>query len=235
MRKSIQPLLNVCILSPMTSSGTIARARNPRGEGARLRDEIIEAASELLERGGSEAAITLRAVARQVGITAPSIYPHFANREEILSAVITRAFDAMVARLRLAVQGDQDPVARLRAAAHAYVAFAAEQPHRYRVLFERHRPPGAPAIREAETVEQMLGADAFAVLLNAVRDCIAAGASKAPSPVASATELWIALHGYVTLRAALAAFPWPDTDDVLESLITRLGWIEATPAAPDRL
>jgi AcrR family transcriptional regulator len=192
-----------------------------------LRAEIVEAASELLEQSGSEAAITLRAVARQVGISAPSIYPHFADREEILNAVLSRAFEAMVARLRVAVQGEQDPVARLRAVAHAYVAFAAEQPHRYRVLFERHRPPGAATIEKPETVEQMLGADAFAVLLDAVRDCITAGASKAPSPLAAAIELWVALHGYVTLRATAPEFPWPDSDEVLESLTTRLAWIEA--------
>jgi AcrR family transcriptional regulator len=194
-----------------------------------LREEIVEAASQLLEQSGSEAAITLRAVAREVGITAPSIYPHFANREAILSAVLTRAFDALLARLRVAVEGEADPVARLRAVAHAYVAFAAEQPHRYRVLFERHRPPGAATIETPETVEQMLGADAFAVMLDAVRDCIAAGASKAPSPVEAAIELWVALHGYVTLRSATSGFPWPDTDEILETLVTRLAWIEATP------
>src|SRR5258706_247191 len=126
-------------LMAMASSRTSARTRNPRGEGGRLRAEIVEAASELLEQSGSEAAITLRAVARQVGISAPSIYPHFADREEILNAVLSRAFEAMVARLRVAVQGEQDPVARLRAVAPAYVAFAAEQPHRYRVLFDGHR------------------------------------------------------------------------------------------------
>jgi len=213
----------------MTGPQTSNRTRNPRGEGARLRAEIVDAASALLEHSGSEAAITLRAVAREVGITAPSIYPHFADREEILSVVLTHAYEAIVARLRLAVQGEEDPVARLRAAAHAYVAFAAEQPHRYRVLFERHRPPGSATIKEAETVEQMPGIDAFAVLLDAVRDCISTGASKAPSALAAATGLWVALHGYVTLRAASSGFPWPDTDEVLDGLITRLAWIERTP------
>lgn len=218
----------------MATSRTRARARNPRGEGARLRDEIVEAASELLEQSGSEAAITLRAVARKVGITAPSIYPHFANTGEILSAVLTRAFDALLARLRVAVESEEDPVARLRAGAHAYVAFAGEQPHRYRVLFERSRPPGAAPIKHPEPVEQMVGADAFAVLLDAVRDCMATGASNAPSPLAAATALWVALHGYVTLRASTPEFPWQATDETLETLITRLAWIEAAPPEPER-
>jgi hypothetical protein len=45
------------------------------------------------------------------------------------------------------------------------VAFAAEQPHHYRVLFERFRPAGAATITGSWTVEQMLGAEAFAILL----------------------------------------------------------------------
>jgi AcrR family transcriptional regulator len=208
-----------------------ARTRNRRGEGARLREEIVDAASELLEQSGSEAAITLRAVARQVGISAPSIYPHFADPEEILHAVLARAFDALLARLRAAVRGDEDPVARLRAVVRAYVAFAAEQPHRYRALFERRRPPGAAPSKRPKTVEDMVGADAFAVLLDAVRDCVAAGASKAPSPLAAATELWVAVHGYLTLRVSTPEFPWLETDDVLEDLIARLAWIEAMPPA----
>jgi AcrR family transcriptional regulator len=194
-----------------------------------LREEIVEAAGKLLEQSGSEAAVTLRAVAREIGISAPSIYPHFANPGEIINAVLARAFDALLARLRVAVQDEKDPVARLRAVAHAYVAFAAEQPHRYRVLFERHRPRGAAPAKKSETVEHMVGADAFAVLLDAVRGCVAAGASTAPSPLAAAIELWVALHGYVTLRVNDPRFPWPDTDELLETLITRLAWIEATP------
>jgi AcrR family transcriptional regulator len=213
---------------------TRARTRNRRGEGARLRDEIVEAASQLLEQSGSEAALTLRAVARQVGITAPSIYPHFADREAILSAVLTRAFEAFEARLRLASEGEEEPVARLWATGHAYVAFAAEQPHRYRVLFERHRPRGAATLEKSSAVEHMLGAGAFAVVLDAVSDCIAAGSSKATSPLATATQLWVALHGYVTLRSSAPEFPWPDTDEILDALITRLAWIEQAPRGSER-
>jgi AcrR family transcriptional regulator len=210
-------------------SPTTTRTRNRRGEGGRLRAEIVDAASELLEEHGNEASISLRAVARRVGITAPSIYPHFADREDILRAVITRAVGELVARLRLAMQGQEQPVARLRAGCHAYVSFAAEQPYRYRVLFERRRPPGVTTLERSATVEHMLGADAFALLLNAIRDCIAAGSSTASSPLAAATQLWVALHGYATLRASVTDFPWPEHDELLDALIARLAWIGEAP------
>ena len=73
---------------------TTPRPRNPRGTGDRLRDEILIAAEELLRDMPGEA-LTLRAVARAAGITAPSIYRHFIDREAIIRAVVDRAFDEL--------------------------------------------------------------------------------------------------------------------------------------------
>ena len=69
-----------------------ARRRNRRGEGGKLRADILAGATELLERTGSEEAVTLRAVARQIGISAPSIYPHFPDRDAIVDAIVDDAF-----------------------------------------------------------------------------------------------------------------------------------------------
>lgn len=59
------------------------RERNRRGQGTRLRAEILAGATQLLEDSGSEEAVTLRAIARQIGISAPSIYSHFPDREAL--------------------------------------------------------------------------------------------------------------------------------------------------------
>ncbi len=57
-----------------------------------MRAEIVTGAAAVLEETGSEDAVTLRAVARRVGIAAPSIYGHFDDRDQILLAVIADAF-----------------------------------------------------------------------------------------------------------------------------------------------
>src|SRR5690348_4662738 len=101
------------------------RERNRRGEGGRLRADIVRAGADLLDESGDEQAVTLRAVARRVGITAPSIYAHFADRQAILLAVAVEAFAELHEQLELARDGaDADPVARLRAACAAYLEFA---------------------------------------------------------------------------------------------------------------
>lgn len=201
------------------------RRQNRRGQGDRLQDEILAAAGSLLERGAGDDALTLRAIARQAGITAPAIYAHFADREEILRTVVIRTFGELAATLVAQADRENGPRQRLFAVCRAYLDFAAGRPHHYRVLFERHRvaaeqvdqPPGRP------DVGSMVGADAFGVLLEAVRACIEAGASSATSPEAAATRIWIGLHGQATLRASLPWFPWPARDALLEDLIVRLG------------
>jgi hypothetical protein len=46
-------------------------------------------------------------------------------------------------------------------------------------------------------------------------------------------QLWVALHGYATLRAAANDFPWPDADALLDDLINRLAYIDP-PASGKR-
>jgi AcrR family transcriptional regulator len=62
-----------------------------RGEGSELRADIIAAAA-LIEETGSEQSVTLREVARRIGIAAPSIYEHFPSREAIVYAVVDDCF-----------------------------------------------------------------------------------------------------------------------------------------------
>ena len=70
---------------------SVRRARR-RGEGEKLRDEILVAVSELLDETNDELAVSIRAIADRVGVTAPSIYRHFADKDEMLSAVCAVVF-----------------------------------------------------------------------------------------------------------------------------------------------
>lgn len=212
------------------------RERNPRGQGARLRDEILDAATALLEESGREEAITLRAVARRANITAPSIYAHFDDRDSILTAVIDDAFDELIDALNDATGGIDDPVERLHAGCHAYLQFAVERPHRYRVLFGRQRDPELPLSTKPnigdpsggvvlDDAEAMTGLDAFRILVDSIADCAAAGRSDSQDPFADAAVLWSAMHGQASLRQNLPDFPWPDRHTMELAMIDRLARI----------
>lgn len=185
-----------------------------------LREDILAGATELLEQSGTEDAITLRAVGRQVGISANAIYAHFPDREAILEAVVEAAFVDLYAAVSAAGEGVADPVARLRAHCTGYLAFAEERPGRYQVLFGRNR--SFDSIPKADSVRTMIGGKAFGILVEGIENCVAAGRSASLDPVADATTLWIGLHGYATLRLTVPYFPWPADHAMLDTLLGRL-------------
>ncbi|GAA4238789.1 hypothetical protein GCM10022254_56160 [Actinomadura meridiana] len=196
--------------SDASAEGSSSFQGNRRGDGGRLRADIVEAATALLDEGGTEHAITLRAVARRVGIAAPSIYPHFADRDALLLAVCQDAFAVLEKALR-DVPEHPDPVDHLRAVCGAYLAFAREWPSRYRIMFgavwdagqAAERSPGLAADAAA------LGMTASDVLRGALAACAEAGRSGSVVPASDATALWVGLHGLAQLREAAPLFPWP--------------------------
>lgn len=207
------------------------RERNRRGEGGRLRADILEAASALLDETGDEQAVTLRAVARRVGIAAPSIYTHFPDRQAILVAIVRGAFTALREAMLAAQEGaGPDPVARLRAVCGAYLDFAAAQPQRYRVMFgglwNGAEALRSGAITEAEGAE--LGAESLQVLVAALAACAAAGRSASADPAADAIALWVGLHGLAHQRAVAPLFPWPE--GIAGTLVDRLARLEERAA-----
>ncbi|MFJ4920331.1 TetR/AcrR family transcriptional regulator [Streptomyces sp. NPDC088725] len=211
------------------------RTRNLRGEGLRLRGEILGAARELLEQTGSEEAITLRSVARQVGISAPSIYAHFADRDAIVDAIVADTFHDLAEVAQKAAASEQDPVDRLLALGHAYLRFAEEQPERYRVLFNRYRPLDAggpaPATAADPVVEGLVGGRAFAPLIDVITACVESGESDSRSPFEDAVALWVTLHGYSSLRQRMRTFPWPDEEPFVRTFILRAARV--TPRTRD--
>ncbi|MEV7865588.1 WHG domain-containing protein [Streptomyces sp. NPDC088124] len=199
-----------------------ARVRNRRGEGGRLREDIVSAAAALLDETGDERAITLRSVARKVGIAAPSIYPHFPDQPAIMLAVVQREFVTLEAHLHATAQkaGD-DPRDRLYAVCHAYLGYAQSHPERYRTMFGGLWMPtlGDNSLTEKDLVD--LGTTALQVLADILTDCAAAGQSSTTDPQQDAVTLWLSMHGLAHQRAASRLFPWP-ADSIADAIITRV-------------
>lgn len=193
------------------------RSRNPAGEGSRLRDELIAAAGRLLATGGDPDSLTLRAVAREAGISAPSVYLQFASKDDLLQAVVSANFAQFQQAIEASMTVGDDPAMRLFNGCRAYGAFANEHPGAFRVIFELPLPEWSD-LSEAD----LPGMSAFMVLVNGVAACIAAGVARPGDPFALATDIWIALHGMATLRQNLNGFPWPDPDWQLARILHAL-------------
>jgi AcrR family transcriptional regulator len=198
------------------SATTRARAR--RGEGAQLRELILTAASELLSETGREEALSLRAVAHRVGVTAPALYLHFPDKESIVEAVSSAAFDELDAVLASAGANAADPLERLQAQGCAYVAFARARPEHYRLMFMR-RPP---TVTQQPTDAELSAVAGFRHVIDTVAHCQAVGLiDRTETPTAIASALWAAVHGVAALLIAKPHFPW-GSPDALVTRVTRM-------------
>lgn len=195
----------------------VRRTPARRGSGEALRTEIIEAASDLLGESGDVSAMSLRAVARRVGIATTSIYLHFADIDELILAVKLKRFAELRASLEAALAAaGADPVERVRAIGRSYVAFGNEHPGHYRVMFSastRGQLSGPPGL--------FIGMDTFGVLVAEVGAALGLPATDRETH-AIATGLWAMVHGIVHLHTARPHFPWPDQDDLIDTMVDRL-------------
>jgi AcrR family transcriptional regulator len=197
-----------------------ARRRSARGHGAALRDDLLRAAMDLLRETGDEDAVSVRAVAQRVGVSVPSIYLHFTDKQALLDAVCEEVFEQLHVRLRRAGEAGADPFDALRRQGNAYVHFALENPEHYRiVLMKEHRPGGADG---GPPPDGVIAGGAFGYLVESVRACVAAGIYEG-DPVELALSLWAAAHGVAALLVAKPYFPWPDVDEFVDRTIFMAG------------
>lgn len=190
------------------------RTRARRGEGARLREEILEAAEALLLETGDESAVSIRAVAEAAGCTPPSIYRHFPDKNELLYAVCDRHFAKLDTIVAGAIDGVDDPIDALREAARTYVRFGIENPEHYRIMLCR-KPLAQPVAWDAERV--LDNAD-FRRLLDLNAAAIAKYGT-GQDPLVLTCAGWAAVHGLVTLYNDNPRFPWPDFDALVDTVV----------------
>ena len=223
------------------------RVKNPQGQGGRLRAELIAAADRLLGQTGDIEGLSLRAIAREVGIATPSIYLHFPDKSALVHAVLEARFEELAEAVRAAVTSAPDPAEQLRAGCLAYCRFATEHPNAYRVLFGRLRSTGEPALAPRPPLPSQgsggtaagqpdarnPGAAAFGVLVEGVAACMRAGIAPDGDPFRVATNVWTALHGIVSLRSATPGFPWPALERQIDDVLTGLVGLRHNPPAAE--
>jgi AcrR family transcriptional regulator len=193
---------------PMTKT----RQRNPRGQGERLRDDIIEAASRLLAEPDAPP-LTLRAVAREVGVAATSVYLHFDDIGSLTLAVVNHLFGELIRRQEEITE--TDPRQRVLAGALVYCEFGLASPGHYQLMF------ATPLPLPEYTPEHFPGWRAFQGLVERAAACIGTGPED-PRAFFTAQLIWQQLHGIVSLRISRSKFPWPPLEETVVTAVESL-------------
>src|ERR1700692_4235606 len=117
----------------MTTTQAALAASKPYHHGD-LRRALLEAAEAILEREGP-GGLSLRAVAREAGVSPAAPYHHFKDKDELLLAVGRNGFARLKAALAEAALSTEDRAARLPAIGLAYIEFAQAHPATYEVMY----------------------------------------------------------------------------------------------------
>jgi AcrR family transcriptional regulator len=178
---------------------------------------VLRAAVDLLTETGEEDAVSLRAVAQRVGVSVPSIYLHFADKQALLDAVCEEVFAALDVAMQSAAADAPNVFEGLRRQGVAYVHFAVANPEHYRIVLMRKHESEAGSYADL-----VMASGAFQHFVASVQECVDAGVFEG-EPDQLALRLWSAAHGLAALLVAKPYFPWPPLDELVDGVIGMAG------------
>lgn len=185
---------------------------------ALLRQEIIDAARDILAREGFEQ-LSMRKVAERIEYSPTAIYLHFEDKRDLVFQVCEETFGRLVTELESLEAEFKDPLVRLREGMRRYVAFGLRHPQHYLATFvavpheqlpediERYNNPGTNGMR------------ALGILAGIVQACVDSGKFRKVDTAVTSRSLWAALHGITALLIQMPNFAWGDQKAVVESVI----------------
>ena len=160
-----------------------------------LRNALIVAAAELIERNGTLDFSMAEAAAR-AGVSAAAPYRHFADKEELLRAVRELAILGLGhAADKTAAQHSAGSIDSILAMGHTYLGYAREKRAFFSLMWEDR---GDMAERRENVAEDHGG---FMILVNAVRAFCEANGDTSTNSLHLATQIWSMGHGIATLEA----------------------------------
>jgi AcrR family transcriptional regulator len=188
------------------------RERLPRGSGGQLREQIINTATEPIIASGDIKAPSTREVTRALDISAPSLYRHFADKDELLDAVCAKYYRQLGEVMQDAARDIPTALECLHALGMAYVQFAVTTPLMYRVATAA--PP-----RRGSDFDEALISSAFVHLQEVVQELIDQKFFPPGDPVAPALQLWAAAHGIASLLITKPYLPRGDAEALTNNVL----------------
>lgn len=163
----------------------------PRSDGEETRARLLTTTRDMVLEVGPDN-VSLREVARRVGISAPAVYRHFDDKDALILAACQQGFLVFSSYLVRAL-AEPTPLLRLRACGANYLRFGLENERDYRFIFMSQVPratsKGAP---KQDTT--------FQFLVDRVSECMKARILRKGDTEAVAATIWAHVHGLVSLR-----------------------------------
>lgn len=165
---------------------------NPTYYDGDLRRDLLDAALDVIVAEGPSA-LSLRAVARRVGVSHAAPKNHFPDKAALFTAIAVEGFEGLGGALRAAAVGADDPVSAVQASGAAYVDFAVSHPGHFRVMWR------SDLLGDDDRVLQHAGERAFNALVGIAARARSVGWAEGFTPEDVAAVAWSTVHGLAQL------------------------------------
>lgn len=186
--------------------------RNPTYYAGDLRRDLLDAALDVIEADGPSG-LSLRAVARRVGVSHAAPKNHFADKVTLFTAIAAEGFEGLGGALTAAMTFTDDPVAAFRDAGVAYIRYAVDHPAHFRVMWRND-------LHLDDEVLERAGQRAFDALIGGAERAKATGWAAGVPARDLAVVAWSTVHGLaqLALDGPLADMDGRDVD-ILAALV----------------
>ena len=158
-----------------------------------LREALLQAAVELIREGGVEK-LSLRGLARKVGVSQTAPYRHFQDKNHLLVEIAKQTFAEMTAATTAPLDPDCSARENVFRCGKAYLRYAINNPERYKLVF-------GPSIEQRASYPELIeaGMRSFGVLMDLVKQGIDAGEFIDGCAQMLANGCWSGIHGFASL------------------------------------
>ncbi|MGH2557913.1 MAG: TetR/AcrR family transcriptional regulator [Thermomicrobiales bacterium] len=161
---------------------------------ALMREDVLAAARKIVLEDGYKG-LSMRALGRAVGVTAPTLYDYFPSKEAVLDSLHAEGVGLLTETFQVAIARSEPGLARLSAIGAAYRQFALDHPDFFRLVFGQLDAGYKPG--EEQVVD---GARIFDLVVAAVQEAMALGELAPADPHMAALVIWAMGHGCVMLE-----------------------------------
>ncbi|ROS04764.1 TetR family transcriptional regulator [Sinobacterium caligoides] len=177
-----------------------------------LRESLIELGITHLHEKGAEN-ISLRALAREIGVSQTAPYRHFEDKNKLLAAIAIYGFELLANDVNESLQDVNDPVSMLRAMGHTYVRFAINNVEIFKLMF-------GPILGNRKAYPDLLtaGQRRFELVELGLSSGIKSGQFADTDIPLTANSIWASLHGLaILMQDRYDRFPGLSTEQQIDT------------------
>lgn len=159
-----------------------------------LRDKILDTSRHLLFNKGYTS-LSMRSIAKEVGVSATSIYLHFDNKDHLLHTIIEESVEELSTSIEENFNEHTDVITQFESVIQGYIDFALNNSEKYQIIYMVKSDAMARYPKEKFRRARRC----YELLVNIISTGVAEGVMEEDDPVTAAYSIWAQLHGVISV------------------------------------